>query len=142
MTQTSMIHIEQIRPELTWRLRRQVLYPEQMLHEMEMEEDNHGLHFAAFLDNNVVGVISLFAKGDDYQFRKFAVDGAVQGKGIGTQMLAYITDFARTNGAKRLWCNARVTAISFYINAGFQHTGQLFTRQGFDYEILEKNLTL
>lgn len=77
-----MIHIEQIRPELTWRLRRQVLYPEQKLYEMEMEEDNHGLHFAAFQDSNVVGVISLFTKGDDYQFRKFAVDGAVQGKGF------------------------------------------------------------
>jgi GNAT superfamily N-acetyltransferase len=137
----SDIYIEQIRPELTWRLRQRVLYPEQKLHEMEMDEDNNGLHFAAFKDNDIIGVISLFAKGDDYQFRKFAVDAGVQKMGIGSQMLAYITDFAKTNGAKRLWCNARVAAISFYTRAGFQQTGNFFSKNGFDYEILEKAIT-
>lgn len=107
---------------------------------MEMEEDNNGLHFAAFKDNAIVGVISLFAKGHDYQFRKFAVDDSVQNMGIGRQMLDHITQFAQTNGAKRLWCNARVTAIGFYLKAGFGHTGQFFSRHGFDYEILEKQL--
>lgn len=109
---------------------------------MEMEEDNNGLHFAAFKDNAIVSVVSLFAKGDDYQFRKFAVDDSLQNMGIGRQMLEHITQFAKTNGAKRLWCNARVSAIGFYLKAGFEHTGQLFTRHGFDYEILEKDLTL
>jgi len=137
-----MIHIEQIRPELTWRLRQRILYPEQKLYEMEMEEDNNGLHFAAFKDNAIVSVVSLFAKGDDYQFRKFAVDDSLQNMGIGRQMLEHITQFAKTNGAKRLWCNARISAIGFYLKAGFEHTGQLFTRHGFDYEILEKDLTL
>lgn len=137
-----MIHIEQIRPELTWRLRQRILYPEQKLYEMEMEEDNNGLHFAAFKDNDIVSVVTLFAKGDDYQFRKFAVDDSLQNMGIGRQMLEHITQFAKTNGAKRLWCNARVSAIGFYLKAGFEHTGQLFSRHGFDYEILEKDLTL
>ncbi|SDP04219.1 Acetyltransferase (GNAT) domain-containing protein [Mucilaginibacter sp. OK268] len=137
-----MIHIEQIRPELTWRLRQRILYPEQKLYEMEMEEDNNGLHFAAFKDNDIVSVVSLFAKGDDYQFRKFAVDDSLQNMGIGRQMLEHITQFAKTNGAKRLWCNARVSAIGFYLKAGFEHTWQLFSRHGFDYEILEKDLTL
>lgn len=137
-----MIDIEQIRPELTWRLRQRVLYPEQKLNEMAMEEDNNGFHFAAFKDNLIVAVISLFAKGDDYQFRKFAVDENSQGMGIGTQVLDHVTAFAKTNGAKRLWCNARLSAIEFYLKTGFTHTGNFFTRHGFDYEILEKNLTL
>jgi phosphoribosylformimino-5-aminoimidazole carboxamide ribotide isomerase len=137
-----MIHIEQIRPELTWRLRQRILYPEQKLYEMEMDEDNNGLHFAAFKDEAIVAVVSLFAKGDDYQFRKFAVDDNLQGKGIGKQMLDHITGFAQTNGAKRLWCNARLSAIGFYLKAGFAQTGELFSRHGFDYEILEKKFTL
>jgi len=135
-----MIYIEQIRPELTWRLRHKILYPDQKPNEMAMEEDNSGYHFAAFKDNYIVAVISLFAHGDEYQFRKFAVEENLQNMGIGGQMLAYITDFAKTNGAKKLWCNARVSAIGFYLKAGFEHTGKLFTRHGFDYEILEKNL--
>ena len=136
----SEISIEQIRPELTWRLRQKVLYPAQKLYEMEMDEDNEGLHFAAFKDNAIVGVVSLFQKGDDFQFRKFGVDESVQGMGIGKQLLNHITDFAVTNDGKRLWCNARLSAIGFYLKSGFKQTSKLFAKNGFDYEILEKSI--
>ena len=63
--------IEQIRPELTWRLRQQVLYPAEKLQDMAMEEDNDGYHFAAFHNNYIVAVVSLFQKDKDFQFRKF-----------------------------------------------------------------------
>ena len=119
-------------------MRQKVLYPAQKLYEMEMEEDNHGYHFGAFLDNELVGVVSLFQNGDDFQFRKFAVDESVQGKGIGKTMLQHLINFALNEKAKRLWCNARVTAIGFYLKHGFEHTGQSFSKNGFDYEILER----
>ncbi|AYL98936.1 GNAT family N-acetyltransferase [Mucilaginibacter celer] len=135
-----MITIEQIRPELTWRLRQRVLYPERKLYEMEMDEDNYGYHFAAFKDNDIIAVVSLFKKEDDWQFRKFAVDSGLQNMGIGKAMLQHITDFAITGGGTRLWCNARDTAIGFYLKYGFTHTGQLFSKNGFNYEILEKRL--
>ncbi|MEO6631326.1 MAG: GNAT family N-acetyltransferase [Mucilaginibacter sp.] len=135
-----MISIEQIRPELTWRMRQQVLYPAKKLYEMEMDEDNHGYHFGAFSANELVAVVSLFQTGDDFQFRKFAVDESMQGKGLGNQLLQYITDFAVKEGGQRLWCNARSAAIGFYLKHGFEHTGKLFTQNGFDYEILEKKL--
>jgi|SRR6187402_1338266 len=136
----SEINIEQIRPELTWRLRQKVLYPAEKLYQMEMEEDNDGYHFGAFQNNNLVGIISLFQRGTDFQFRKFAVDAAVQNQGIGNKLLKYIIDFAAKEGAKRIWCNARVSAIGFYLKHGFNHTGQLFSKNGFDYEILEKTI--
>jgi GNAT superfamily N-acetyltransferase len=133
-----MLHIEQIRPELTWRLRQRVLYPAQKLYEMEMEEDDHGYHFGAFKDNELVGVVSLFQKGSDFQFRKFAVDASVQNMGIGKTLLMYMEGFAINEGAKRIWCNARVSAIGFYARYGFVQTGKLFSKNGFDYEIMEK----
>jgi hypothetical protein len=43
-----MLSIEQITPQLTWRLRREVLYPNEQLAHMAMDEDNHGYHFGAF----------------------------------------------------------------------------------------------
>jgi GNAT superfamily N-acetyltransferase len=135
-----MLTIEQIRPELTWRLRQQVLYPAQKLYEMEMDEDHHGYHFGAFMDNKLVGVVSLFINGADCQFRKFAVDASVQHQGLGTTMLKHITNFAVNERVQRLWCNARITAIDFYLKHGFEHTGKLFSKNGFDYEILEKKL--
>lgn len=134
------LFIEQIRPELTWRLRREVLYPDEPLYAMEMEEDNYGLHFGVFYQDQLIGVISLFQNGTDYQFRKFAVTPTLQSQGIGTAMLQYISQFVQSQGGKRLWCNARSTATNFYFKHGFQETGETFTRKGIDYKILEKNI--
>ena len=133
-----MISIEQISPENTWRLRRDILYPNQKMFEMEMDEDTHGIHFGAFKDDKMVGVVSLFQKDTDFQFRKFAVDASEQKMGIGSGLLQYITDYATGNGGTRIWCNARSTATGFYLKAGFVQTGELFSKSGFDYEIMEK----
>lgn len=133
--------IEQIRHELTWRLRQKVLYPTQQLYEMELEGDEDAMHFGAFSNNELVAIVSLFKNGDDFQFRQFAVAASVQKMGIGSTLLNYITDFAINEGGERLWCNAWVTAIPFYIKYGFEHTGQFYSKNGNDYEVLEKNLS-
>lgn len=135
-----MLNIEQITPTLTWQLRRDVLYPGRMLWEMEMDEDEHGIHFGAFTDNKLIGVVSLFSDGNNWQFRKLAVDADYQGKGYGKLLLNFITQYVKTEAATRLWCNARLTAIGFYLKSGFTSTGESFSKNGIDYKILEKHL--
>jgi GNAT superfamily N-acetyltransferase len=135
-----MITIEQIRPELTWRLRQQVLYPAQKLYEMELDEDNDGIHFGAFTDDKLVGIISLFQQNASFQFRKLAVLPEFQKMGIGLQLLNRVEEFASSEGGTIIWCNARVSAIGFYIKAGYSHTDKLFSKNSFDYEILEKSV--
>lgn len=134
------IQVEQIRPELTWRLRQQILYPAQKLYEMELEEDNDGIHFGAFTDNKLVGIISLFQQGTSFQFRKLAVLSEFQKMGIGNALLNRVEEFAISESGTLIWCNARVSAIGFYLKAGYAHTGKLFSKNGFDYEILEKEI--
>jgi GNAT superfamily N-acetyltransferase len=134
----NLIHIEQIRHELTWQLRQKVLYPQQKMHEIELEEDTNGYHFGAFSNNELVGIVSLFKSDNNFQFRKFAVEPSAQNKGIGSSLLNYITAFAKSEGGIKLWCNARLTAIPFYIKHGFTQTGEFFSKNGFDYEVLEK----
>ena len=135
-----MISIEQIRPELTWRLRQEVLYPAQKLYEMELDEDQHGIHFGAFTDDKLVGVVSLFQTDKSFQFRKLAVLHEYQKMGIGNALLRRVEEFAANEGGTVIWCNARVSAIGFYMKAGYEHTGKLFSKNGFDYEILEKQI--
>ncbi len=135
-----MIHIEQIRPELTWRLRQQVLYPAQKLYEMELEEDNEGVHFGAFTDNTLVGVVSLFQHETVFQFRKLAVLPDFQKMGIGNSLLSRVEEWALSENGTLIWCNARLSAIGFYMKAGYSHTGKLFSKNGNEYEILEKGL--
>ncbi|HEY4326649.1 MAG TPA: GNAT family N-acetyltransferase [Mucilaginibacter sp.] len=135
-----MTTIEQIRPELTWRLRRDVLYPNQLLAEMGLDEDEEGVHFGAFKDNKLAGVVSLFQKGTDFQFRKLAIEPSFQKMGVGRDLLQYITNYAKENGGTRIWCNARTSAIGFYLKYSFAQTGTLFSKSGNDYEIMEKTI--
>lgn len=137
-----MPSIEQIRPEHTWRLRREVLYPDEPLAAMKMDEDDHGYHFATFEDNALVAVVSLFQKGDDWQFRKFAVAAGVQRKGIGRALLNYIIGFVENENGKRIWCNARLSATGFYAKFGFTEAGKVFHKNGFDYIIMEKTIAI
>jgi len=134
------ISIEQIRHELTWKLRQKVLYPESEVFDMRMEEDLDGVHFGAFKGGWLVGVISLFQKGDDFQFRKVAVDPSAQNMGIGSMMLNYVTDFAKVECGRRIWCNARISAIPFYLKHGFVQTGSNYSKNGIDYEIMERDI--
>jgi phosphoribosylformimino-5-aminoimidazole carboxamide ribotide isomerase len=137
-----MISIEQITPYLTHRLRRDVMYPEKKVFEMEMPEDIDGIHFGAFKDDKLVGVVSLFQTGTDFQFRKLAVDTSMQKMGIGNALLKYITDYAIENGGTRIWCNSRDSAIGFYQKAGFSKTGKYNLKDGINYTIMEKQILL
>jgi len=105
-----------------------------------MEEDLDGVHFGAFKGGWLVGVISLFQKGDDFQFRKVAVDPSAQNMGIGSMMLNYVTDFAKVECGRRIWCNARISAIPFYLKHGFVQTGSNYSKNGIDYEIMERDI--
>lgn len=130
--------IEQIRPEHTWQLRRDILYPAMTKREMEMEEDADGIHFGLFTDNKLAGVVSLFQNGTAFQFRKLAVDAAMQHQGLGSGIVNYITNYAEENGGALIWCNARVDAVAFYLKLGFAQTGRFFTKKGINYEVMEK----
>jgi len=141
MEHHSETSIEQIRPEATWQLRKDLLYPAAMRHEMEMPEDVDGIHFGAFRDNRLAGVVSLFQDGTEFQFRKLAVAADMQHAGIGGSLVTYVIAYAEENGGTRIWCNARLEATGFYLKQGFMQTGNLFTRKSIDYEIVEKMLT-
>lgn len=135
-----MLSIEQIPPRITWRLRKDVLYPDLQLQDMQMKEDNHGYHFGAFEDNKLVGVVSLFKHADDWQFRKLAVVADGQGKGIGTKILAYITAFVERENGTILWCNARLSATAFYEKLGYIKVDKEFYKNGVDYIRMQKSL--
>lgn len=107
---------------------------------MELDEDQQGIHFGAFTDDKLVGVVSLFQTNTSFQFRKLAVSTEYQKKGIGNALLQRVEEFAGSEGGTVIWCNARVSAIGFYMKAGYVHTGKLFAKNGFDYEILEKEI--
>ncbi|WP_232456795.1 GNAT family N-acetyltransferase [Pedobacter psychrophilus] len=133
--------IEQIPPAATLRVRQAELYPLMLLKKLQLEEDEDGIHFGLFHDDKLISVVSCFEKEDGcVQFRKFATLKEFQHQGFGTALLTYIMAFAEEQKTKKIWCNARSTAIGFYQKLGLTETDEKFTRDGIDYVIMEKEL--
>ncbi len=105
-----------------------------------MPVDADGLHFGAFKNDLLVGVISLFQSGTVYQFRKFAVAVKQQNQGIGTALLQYVINFCQQQHGTLLWCNARTTAIPFYEKFAFTVVGQSFEQNSNTYVKMEKSI--
>jgi len=58
--------------------------------------------------------------GPGYQLRGMATIEKYRGQGIGNQLLNFALVYLRGQKASYLWCNARVTALKFYTNLGFE----------------------
>lgn len=134
------VQIEQIRFELTWRIRHEVMYPDLPFDAIKLENDPLGIHFGLYAEDYLTAVVSLFNVNDIYQFRKFATLVKDQGKGYGKMLLKYIIAYAKQAGAKKLWCNARVSAAGFYEKFGFVQTNELTVSNGIDFVIMELQL--
>ena len=65
------------------------------------------------------------------RLRAMATDAAVQGRGVGSAVVAAAADRARADGAELVWCNARVAAAAFYARAGFAVDGEVFDTPDF-----------
>jgi GNAT superfamily N-acetyltransferase len=124
----------------TWPIRHQVLWPDQTLDYVILSEDEKGLHYGLFIDDRLTSVVSLFVDNNEAQFRKFATLSEQQGKGLGTALLTYMMQEAKTMGIARLWCNARTEKASFYQKFGFQKTNQEFSKKGQSYVMMEIGL--
>jgi thioesterase domain-containing protein len=66
----------------------------------------------------------------DGQIRYMAVKSSRRNKGMGSLLLVTLESLARQDGAKRLVCNSREDAISFYKKNGFERRGDLTDERG------------
>lgn len=121
-------------------IRHQVMWPDKPLNFVKVPEDEQGLHYGLFSENKLVSVISIFTNGKEAQFRKFATLSQEQGKGYGSFLLRYIISELANKSIDRIWCNARVEKIDFYMKFGMKSTPQTFHKSGIDYVIMEKIL--
>lgn len=128
-----MLTIQLISPEQTYALRHSVLWPDKPLYYVKVDNDAEGHHYGAFLNDELVAVISLFVTGPEARFRKFATKPTLQRQGIGTRLLNYVIAEARRLGATTLWCDARLDAADFYRRFGMTPGGDLFYKGAIPY---------
>ncbi len=132
-----MASIEQIPAAMTWHLRQEVMYPDFELEQVKLPDDEDGIHFGLFDQNQLISVISTFQQGAEMQLRKFATRNEFQGQGYGKQLFEYVLDFSKSKKVKRIWMNARTNVSGLYERYGFQKTEQTYFKDGYDFVIME-----
>lgn len=122
-------------------IRQQVMYPDKDINFVKLPDDERGLHIGAFENNELVSVMSIFIEGRDVQFRKLATKTGQQGKGYATSLMKWLIDYANDMKLDSLWCNSRVNAVAFYKKFGYKETDKRFTKDGYDFVVMEKRFS-
>lgn len=99
------------------------------------------IHLAAFEDNELVGTVILSPYDDNtLKLRQMAVDDALQGQGIGGQLLKAAEAEALADNKTRIILAARVTAQPFYARNGYRPAGDVFEEVTIPHIMMEKAL--
>lgn len=121
-------------------IRHLAMWPDKTLDFVRVSGDEEAYHLGLFLDRELVSVVSVFKKEGGAQFRKFATLPKHQGKGLGSKLLVYMIGYVQKKKIAKIWCNARVSKVHFYLGFGLTTTNQTFQKSGMDYVIMEKDL--
>ena len=138
------LFVTSITHEETWPLRQMVLRPEgdRSACQWPGDTDSQTKHYAAKVGDETVGEIvgigSLYEVGhrcapgpDAWQLRGMAVHPQHRGAKIGRRLLTHMIDDAQKRlGAKTLWCNARLRALTLYARFGFEFASDTFEIEG------------
>lgn len=119
-------------------IRQKVMYPDKDINFVKLDEDNLGLHIGVYENEELVSVMSVFLHGRELQFRKLATRTDMQGKGYASALMQWLIDYANDMKFERIWCNARANAIGFYKKFGYTETDERFSKNGYEYIIIER----
>jgi ribosomal protein S18 acetylase RimI-like enzyme len=117
-----LIRVESVPAEQTRPLRQAVLRPHESLEELASHEQPGAHAVGAFDGERLVGVGFVGPDGEpgEWRVRGMATLPETRGRGVGTAVLDALVAHAAAQGATRIWCNARVPALSLYARAGFE----------------------
>jgi GNAT superfamily N-acetyltransferase len=135
------ISIIKLPAEAVLPIRHQVMYAGYPVALARVEGDENANHWGLHADGKLVSVISLFESsryGGSLQFRKFATLEDCQGKGYGSRLMKAVIEYAKSKQYARIWCNARLSALSWYQRFGFEQEGDAWQKNGIDYIIISK----
>lgn len=107
------------------------------------DTDEQTFHLGAFVDKKLVSVASFFFENcpdfkDEYQYRLrgMATLPDFQHQGLSSALLRMAFPIIKQNFCSLLWCNARIAAVGFYENVGFEKYGEQFDIPGIGPHIL------
>ncbi|AUC83486.1 GNAT family N-acetyltransferase [Lacinutrix sp. Bg11-31] len=146
----SEIKIKQIKGLDTIPVRHAVLRKGKPIEACPIPQDDleSTFHFGLFYQNKLVGVCTFvidqshyFNDAKQYRLRAMGVLDNYQGLNFGKQLLNHGVVFLKEKNIGRLWFNARINAVNFYKNNGFETIGNIFDIPNVgDHYVMHKKL--
>ncbi|MFK7916467.1 MAG: GNAT family N-acetyltransferase [Ilumatobacter sp.] len=101
------------------------------------DDDADTVHLAVISSTERIIGVSTWLRSPDplapdvaaVQLRGMASDPEATGRGVATRLVRAGIEHCRNVGARRLWANARVTAVGFYESVGFEVQGPVFVTE-------------
>lgn len=131
------MQIEEVDYQQVLELRHEVMYPEQDLDFVRLENDSEGIHVGIRENGLLVSTVSIFLEGRDVQFRKLATKENFQHQGYATALIKWILAYAKEMKLNKVWANSRVNILPLYAKLGFEKTEKTFSKNGYNYNIVE-----
>ena len=124
-----------------WELLRKPLGMSKESLEDDLEDSSY--HLMGIDDeNNVIASGRVhFNDNNQAQIRYMAVKDSYKRKGIGSEIVTKLEDYASSKGAKKMVLNARKNALSFYLSLGYSEKGPYQSDTGIPHSKMEKDLT-
>ncbi|MDO9537871.1 MAG: GNAT family N-acetyltransferase, partial [Thermoplasmata archaeon] len=102
--------------------------------EIEMDEyDELATHVLYLADDVPVGTGRLVDMPDGMKLGRVAVLSGYRSLGIGTEIVKWLLDRAKTEGHNRVYANVQINAREFYETLGFKAEGDLFLEAGIEH---------
>lgn len=101
----------------------------------EGDRDGTTRHFGAFEGERAVGCLTFLLNEwegrEAWQLRGMATATELRDKGVGQRLLAFAEETLREGSdARRMWCNARSSAVGFYEKMGWRAVSEEFDIPG------------
>ena len=124
-----------------WELLRKPLGMSKESLEDDLEDSSYHL-MGIDNENNVIASGRVhFNDNNQAQIRYMAVKDSYKRKGIGSEIVTKLEDYASSKGAKKMVLNARENALSFYLSLGYLEKGPYQSDTGIPHSKMEKDLT-
>jgi GNAT superfamily N-acetyltransferase len=110
------------------------------------DDDATTRHLGAFADGRLVGIASLYAEArpggasPGWRLRGMATEPTARRRGVGTALLAACVAHVVDEGGGELWANARLSALDFYLRAGFEVVSDRFEVPGIGPHVVVRRL--
>ncbi|MFT7619732.1 MAG: putative GNAT family N-acyltransferase [Planctomycetota bacterium] len=103
--------------------------------------DKDSFHFVAISGQDVVGCVVLYPNPENptsAQLMQMGVSESMQGKGVGTELVKQLVQYAKANKIEEVTCHSRLDAVLFYAKLDFELVGEPFV----EADVVHRHMTL